>query len=294
MEFSRAGTRLPKTPQEKAHWKRVIVILEHCPLEQVQVSGTWELLSDKHRRTMAERGIDPADFRPDVVHQTLLHLLDCPLNRAGMLQIFIRTHKGVLISIDPRCRVPRSYRLFSRMIASLLYRLKVRAAQSTSRVVLMKVVKNPLTDHVPSNTKFIRVERDGELIEPFAYCKELATSSTADMKLSHVGTNGVSDQAANKRHRAEATADEAAGSSDEDAEGDEIPDDPVWERDEAAKAEDGFHPFAFVIGGVSRGDVEAEYASKATTIRLANRGMTAAAAVSLLCHAFEEAWLSPY
>jgi rRNA small subunit pseudouridine methyltransferase Nep1 len=298
MEFSRSGTRLPKSPKEKAQWKRVIVILEHCPLEQVQSNtGGWELLSDKHRRVLAQRNLDPADFRPDVVHQCLLHLLDCPLNRAGMLQIFIRTHKGVLISVDPRMRIPRSPRLFSRMMAMLLYRLKIRAAQSTSRITLMKVVRNPLTDHVPNDTNFIRVERDGELVEPFAYAAELAASSTARMKISHVGTNGVSDLAAHKRHRTENQAPVRAADADDEEDSDEdIPEEPVWASNEAgastANEADGFRPFAFIIGGVSRGDVKADYAEKAATIRLANRGMSAAAAVSLICHAFEEAWLN--
>jgi rRNA small subunit pseudouridine methyltransferase Nep1 len=297
MEFSRSGTRLPKTPKQKQRWKRAIVILEHCPLEQVQTAtGGWELLSDKHKRILAQRNIDPADFRPDVVHQCLLHLLDCPLNRAGMLQIFIRTHKGVLISVDPRMHVPRSPRLFSKMMAMLLFKLKVRAAQSTSRIALMKVVKNPLTDHLPSNTKFFRVERDGELIEPFKFAAELGAASTAQMKGSHIGTNGVSDLAAAKRHRTE-TSDVAAENVDaSDDDDDDIPEDPVWQREAAASAatseEDAFHPFAFVIGGVSRGDVKVEYADQAKTIKLANRGMSAAAAVSLLCHAFEEAWIN--
>mmetsp|Transcript_36501 Transcript_36501/g.112454 ORF Transcript_36501/g.112454 Transcript_36501/m.112454 type:complete len:293 (-) Transcript_36501:44-922(-) len=292
MEFSRAGTRLPKTPQDKANWKRAIIVLEHCPLEQIQTSKGWELLSDKHKRSLAQRNLDPADYRPDVVHQTLLHLLDSPLNRAGMLQVFLRTHKGVLISIDPRCRVPRSYRLFSRMIASLLYRLKVRAAQSTSRIALMKVLKNPITDHLPSDTQFIRVERDGELVEPFEFCRELGSSSTARMKVSHLGNNGVSDLVAHKRHRAENPTDADAASDSGDSE--DIPDEPVWEREADRDKADGFKPFAFVVGGVSRGDVVADYAQGAKSVRLANRGMSAAAIVSLLCHGLEEAWINPY
>ena len=292
MEFSRAGTRLPKTPQDKANWKRAIIVLEHCPLEQIQTSKGWELLSDKHKRSLALRNLDPADYRPDVVHQTLLHLLDSPLNRAGMLQIFIRTHKGVLISIDPRCRIPRSYRLFARMMASLLYRLKVRASQSTSRIALMKVLKNPITDHMPSGTEFIRVERDGDLVEPFEYCKELGSSSTARMKVSHLGNNGVSDLVAHKRHRTENQ--DVASDSSESGSDDDVPDEPVWERDGTRENADGFKPFAFVIGGVSRGDVVADYAQGAKSIRLANRGMTAAAISSLLCHGLEEAWINPY
>jgi rRNA small subunit pseudouridine methyltransferase Nep1 len=294
MEYSRPGTRLPKAPRDKVHWKRAIVILEHCPLEQIQTGkGGWELLSDKHKRTLAERNIDPSEFRPDVVHQCLLHLLDCPLNRAGMLQIFLRTHKGVLLAVDPRLRVPRSPRLFSRMMASLLYKLKIRASHATSRITLIKVIPNPITDHLPSNTKFIRVEKDGNLVEPFAFCAGLAKESTANMKSSHIGTNGVSDMFAHKRHRAE-NAEKAVASDESDAssDDDEI---PVWDREETARgtdANDGFAPFAFVVGGMAKGDLSVDYASKSSTIRLSNRGMSAAAVVSLICHGFEEAWIN--
>lgn len=290
MEYTRPNTRLPKSPAEKAQWRRVIIVLEHCPLEQVLSDrGGWELLCDKHKRTLAKRNIDPADFRPDVVHHALLHLLDSPLNRAGMLQIFIRTQKGVLISVDPRMRIPRSPRLFSKMMAMLLYKLKVRASQATSRVALMKVVKNPITDHLPSNTKFVRVERDGELVDVFAFCAELAHESTRDMKTTGA-CNGLPTMPS-KKHR---TEDGDGAPNDTDADDDDLPPEPVWDRatPQDGGEEEAFHPFAFVVGGISRGDVEVNYATEAASIRLANRGMSAAAAVSLLCHGFEEAWLN--
>jgi rRNA pseudouridine-1189 N-methylase Emg1 (Nep1/Mra1 family) len=39
-------------------------------------------------------------------------LLDSPLNKAGMLQIYIHTAKNVLIEVHPQCRIPRIYRRF--------------------------------------------------------------------------------------------------------------------------------------------------------------------------------------
>jgi rRNA small subunit pseudouridine methyltransferase Nep1 len=57
------------------------------------------------------------DFRPDVTHQCLLALMDSPLNKAGLLQIFIRTEEGVLIEINPMLKVPRTFKRFSFFIA---------------------------------------------------------------------------------------------------------------------------------------------------------------------------------
>ena len=41
------------------------------------------------------------DYRPDVTHQSLLALLDSPLNQAGLLQVYIRTNKNALIEVSP-------------------------------------------------------------------------------------------------------------------------------------------------------------------------------------------------
>ena len=40
--------------------------------------------------------------RPDITHQTLLALFDSPLNRANLLQVYVRTVKNVLIEINPQ------------------------------------------------------------------------------------------------------------------------------------------------------------------------------------------------
>lgn len=43
-------------------------------------------------------------------------LLDSPLNRAGFLQVFIRTEKNVLIEINPETRIPRTFERFCGLI----------------------------------------------------------------------------------------------------------------------------------------------------------------------------------
>ena len=43
--------------------------------------------------------------RPDITHQTLLALFDSPLNRANLLQVYVRTVKNVLIEINPQVTV---------------------------------------------------------------------------------------------------------------------------------------------------------------------------------------------
>lgn len=43
----------------------------------------------------------------------LLALLDSPLNKAGLLQVYIHTEKNVLIEVNPRTRIPRTFKRFS-------------------------------------------------------------------------------------------------------------------------------------------------------------------------------------
>ena len=45
--------------------------------------------------------------------QCLLTLMDSPLNKAGRLQVYIHTNKNVLIEVNPRTRIPRTFARFS-------------------------------------------------------------------------------------------------------------------------------------------------------------------------------------
>jgi len=46
--------------------------------------------------------------------QSLLSILDSPLNKAGRLRsVYIRTEKGVLIEVKPFVRIPRTFKRFA-------------------------------------------------------------------------------------------------------------------------------------------------------------------------------------
>ncbi|CCW64647.1 unnamed protein product [Phytomonas sp. EM1] len=268
MEYHQKSARLPRIAEEKEKWQRAIVILEHCPLQSIQTERGFELLSERHRAYHARHQQDPAEWRPDVVHQCLLHLQDSPLNRAGKLEVFLRTKKGVCIAVDPRLRVPRHMRLFEKMMVSLLFRMKVRS--STGYLSLLRVVRNPIGDHIPANTVFYRVERDGEEVEVFDFCASLARGGARNP---HEGDDA-------KKPTAAASSDEAGSA-------------PFAQAHREAVAARRFRPFAFIIGGMSKGDVDVDYAPKAQvrSVRLGDRGMSAAAVVSELLHGLEEEWL---
>ena len=283
MEFGQRSVRLPKTPMERLQWRRAVVILEHCPLQTIMTKSGFELLREKHRLHHAKHKTDPAQWRPDVVHQCLLHLLDSPLNRSGRLQVFVRTTNGVLIAIDPRLRVPRAMRLFEIMMTRLLFKLKIRS--TINQTQLLRVVRNPITEHLPDNTQYIRVEKGGRLEDPVRFCKDLASKCG--------GIDPASSKSAAGGADAVADSDDEGGDGDGDGDGDGGESDvPIWERVDGNQGEKAhMRPFAFVIGGMARGDVEADYADKESTVAFSTKPMSAAAICSMLCHSLEMAWL---
>ena len=87
---------------------RVIVVLERACLETGKVSKEHVLLNcDDHAGFLRKHGREPAEARPDILHQCMLILLDSPLNKAGLLRVFVRTERGVLIAVNPQVRIPR-------------------------------------------------------------------------------------------------------------------------------------------------------------------------------------------
>lgn len=110
-----------------------------------------------HKKYIAEKlKMDIAVFRPDILHRCLLSLQDSPLNKAGLLRVYVHTLDNVLIEFDPACRVacadqiPRTETKFYALMAQVLEKLRVRAVNSSK--TLIKVVKNPVTDHLPPDS----------------------------------------------------------------------------------------------------------------------------------------------
>jgi rRNA small subunit pseudouridine methyltransferase Nep1 len=58
--------------------------------------------------------------RPDIAHFNLLQLLGSPLNREGLLAVYVHTIGDLLISINPKTRIPRNYDRFVGLMEQLL------------------------------------------------------------------------------------------------------------------------------------------------------------------------------
>lgn len=161
--------------------QRLIVVLSNASLETYKAAHTGKsggkdekfslLNSDEHIGVMRKMGRDISDARPDITHQCLLTLLDSPINKAGKLQIYIHTAKGVLIEVSPTVRIPRTFKRFAGLMVQLLHKLSIRSVNSQEK--LLKVIKNPITDHLPSTCRKVTLSFDAEVVRVRDYMETL-------------------------------------------------------------------------------------------------------------------------
>ncbi|RKF79749.1 Ribosomal RNA small subunit methyltransferase NEP1 [Golovinomyces cichoracearum] len=164
--------------------QRLIVVLSNASLETFKASyggnrptsqreEKYSLLnSDEHIGVMRKMNRDISEARPDITHQCLLTLLDSPINKAGKLQIYIHTAKGVLIEVAPTVRLPRTFKRFAGLMVQLLHRLSIRSVNSQEK--LLRVIKNPITDHLPPNCRKVTLSFDAPLVKVREYVENIA------------------------------------------------------------------------------------------------------------------------
>lgn len=153
---------------------KLIVILDQAKLETIKNRrGNYELLNCDDHRDLCKKKLkkDPKEFRPDICHQELLALLDSPLNKAGHLQVYIRTSRNVLIELHPSVRIPRTYKRFAGLMVQLLHKMKIKASENGT--TLMKVIKNPMSQHLPVGAHVYGMSCQGTLYSPIGLTKAL-------------------------------------------------------------------------------------------------------------------------
>lgn len=98
------------------------------------------------------------------------------MNKAGKLQIYIHTAKGVLIEVSPTVRIPRTFKRFAGLMVQLLHRLSIRSTNSQEK--LLKVVKNPITDHLPPNCRKVTLSYEAEVVRVRDYIEDIGPNQS--------------------------------------------------------------------------------------------------------------------
>ncbi|KAK4790079.1 hypothetical protein SAY86_017383 [Trapa natans] len=157
---------LPIAPMETQRDKNsgIVFVLEKASLEVAKVGKSYQLLnSDDHANFLKRNGRNPADYRPDIIHQALLSILDSPLNKAGKVRaVYVKTERGVLFEVKPHVRIPRTYKRFSGIMLQLLQKLSINAAGKREK--LLRVIKNPVTQYLPINSRRIGFSHSSEKV----------------------------------------------------------------------------------------------------------------------------------
>ena len=68
----------------------------------------------------------------------------------------------MLIEVNPQTRIPRTFSRFAGLFVQLLHKFSVKASDSSIR--LLKVIKNPITDHLPIGCKKILMSYTGQKV----------------------------------------------------------------------------------------------------------------------------------
>eukprot|EP00898_Chlorokybus_atmophyticus_P002368 jgi/Chlat1/3131/Chrsp21S03357 len=140
----------------------VYFVLERAALEAAKVGKTYQLLNcDDHANFLRKHKRDPAEYRPDICHQSLLAILDSPLNKAGRIKgIYVFTDRNVLIRVNPQIRLPRTFRRFCGLMVQLLQKLSIRATNGPDK--LLRVVKGPVTKYFPPGCRRVGLSYSSE------------------------------------------------------------------------------------------------------------------------------------
>lgn len=160
LRFVLAGAELELVPQEIAGHPAV--------RKPAQAHGKrpTELLLDQNVHGTASRRLPdgPRRGRPDIVHYTLLTLLESPLCKAGRLEVAIHTRDGVLVRVRHDTRLPRGEDRFQGLLAKTL---RESASQDKDpllwtegtlppKEVLARFAKGPV----------LRLDEGGALLQP--------------------------------------------------------------------------------------------------------------------------------
>lgn len=153
--------------------RQIFCVLDLANLETVKTKkGDFELMNcDDHVALIKKNNKDPAHCRPDIIHQELMAVMDSPLNKAGKMRVLIHSEKNVLISVNAKTRIPRTFKRFSGLMVQLLHKLKIRSADGKD--TLLKVVKNPISRHLPAGARCYGFSQHGKLYAPQAFAASL-------------------------------------------------------------------------------------------------------------------------
>jgi len=91
-----------------------------------------------HHRIMKSLEHSEKRGRPDIVHFALLEALGSPLNKEGLLQVYVHTFNDYVIGVNPETRLPRNYGRFVSLIEQLFEYRRVPPQQNQTALLTLE------------------------------------------------------------------------------------------------------------------------------------------------------------
>ena len=153
--------------------KKLIIILEGATLELGNIKKNPQILNcDDHYKIIKSMKKKLDEYRPDIVHQCLLNLFDSPLNKSGLLQVYIHTNKNILIEINQKTRIPRTFKRFSGLFSQLFLKNEIKIESNNNEEILLKILNIKIESLIEDMPKILLSEK-GRLVDIDIYCKNL-------------------------------------------------------------------------------------------------------------------------
>ena len=100
-----------------------------------------------HHKAMLKLENNKKRGRPDIVHCSLLHALGTPLNKEGLLKVYVHTIDDYVIYINQEIRLPKNYNRFIGLMEQL-YRYKQVTQKGPKLLSLQKATFHKLVEEV--------------------------------------------------------------------------------------------------------------------------------------------------
>lgn len=124
-----------------------------------------EILLDQNVHSPAIRQLPEGERRgrPDILHYTLLVLLESPLNKEGKLKVLIHTRNRELINIRADTRLPRGEARFQGLISKVL---RDGASQDKQPLLWSDGVRSPAQVLAECKGPIVRLDEGGSSTTP--------------------------------------------------------------------------------------------------------------------------------
>jgi len=141
-----------------------------------------QVLLDRSLHHQAMQRLPKAEKRgrPDIVHFCLLEALDSPLNREGMLEVYVHTIGDYVIWVNPQTRLPRNYNRFVGLMEQLFEVGKVPPNSSKPLMVIKPMTLEALVRKL-SPGKVVLLSETGETKRIRSIAEEVAKNMDRTM-----------------------------------------------------------------------------------------------------------------